>query len=459
MLWAGCLVCLMLLWPVECVKNYSSALGKSILFYNAQRSGQLPGNNPISWRSHSALDDCVLGGWYDGSDHLKFGLPMAAATHLLLWSVYKYKDAYINAGQLNQMYDMVKWPLDYFTRAWNSSKQEFIYQVADEDIDRAYWGRPEDMTMYRPCKAANASHPGSDVAGATAAALAAGYLVFHDKGDVAYSNQLLSKAKTLYKFATDYRGAYQTTSYPSVSYLDELCVAAVWLYRATGTAQYLTDANSFASNDFDWALTSDNQELSCQQLLYEETKSFSHRQAITNYFKAWFPGGSMQYTPCGLVWAMKWGPLGLAANSAFLALLAADVGIEVDSYRKWAVEQINYILGDNHHNGGCYSFEVGYGDRYPLQPHHRGASCPNKPAPCGQNEAGSAESNPQVLTGAIVGGPDEYDQYVDSRPDWIYNRVEIDYNSGFQGALAAIIHLQSLHLFPTTNNKCPCLNE
>lgn len=123
------------------------------------------------------------------------------------------------------------------------------------------------------------------------------------------------------------------------------------------------------------------------------------------------------------------------------------------------MEQINYILGDNHHNGGCYSFEVGYGDRYPLQPHHRGASCPNKPAPCGQNEAGSAEPNPQVLTGAIVGGPDEYDQYVDSRPDWIYNRVEIDYNSGFQGALAAIIHLQSLHLFPTTNNKCPCLSE
>ena len=47
-------------------KDYEDALGKSILFYDAQRSGRLPANNPISWRGDSALDDCVVGGWYDG---------------------------------------------------------------------------------------------------------------------------------------------------------------------------------------------------------------------------------------------------------------------------------------------------------------------------------------------------------------------------------------------------------
>ena len=47
-------------------KNYGEALAKSILFYDAQRSGKLPANNPISWRQDSALDDCVPGGWYDG---------------------------------------------------------------------------------------------------------------------------------------------------------------------------------------------------------------------------------------------------------------------------------------------------------------------------------------------------------------------------------------------------------
>ena len=47
-------------------KNYGDALAKSILFYDAQRSGKLPADNPISWRGDSALDDCVVGGWYDG---------------------------------------------------------------------------------------------------------------------------------------------------------------------------------------------------------------------------------------------------------------------------------------------------------------------------------------------------------------------------------------------------------
>ena len=52
--------------------NYKEALKKSILFYEAQRSGKLPKNNRIKWRGDSALDDGkdnkinLQGGWYDG---------------------------------------------------------------------------------------------------------------------------------------------------------------------------------------------------------------------------------------------------------------------------------------------------------------------------------------------------------------------------------------------------------
>ncbi|KAI8767237.1 endoglucanase A, partial [Biomphalaria glabrata] len=122
-------------------------------------SGPLPANNPIKWRGDSALSDCVVGGWYNGADFLKFGLPMASSAEFLLWSLYKWKDAYVGAGQLTQMYDMVKWPLDYFLKAWNPTKQELVYQVGEENIEYAYWGRPEDMTHPRPCKVASAAHP------------------------------------------------------------------------------------------------------------------------------------------------------------------------------------------------------------------------------------------------------------------------------------------------------------
>ena len=58
--------------------NYADVLGKSILFYEAQRSGKLPahgdnvGQNRIKWRGDSALGDGrdvgkdLTGGWYDG---------------------------------------------------------------------------------------------------------------------------------------------------------------------------------------------------------------------------------------------------------------------------------------------------------------------------------------------------------------------------------------------------------
>ena len=55
-------------------------------------------------------------------------------------------------------------------------------QVGDANLDHQYWGRPEEMTMPRTCVRIGPSRPGSDVAGETGAALAAGAIVFKEKG-------------------------------------------------------------------------------------------------------------------------------------------------------------------------------------------------------------------------------------------------------------------------------------
>uniref|UniRef100_A0A2C9JEE8 Endoglucanase n=1 Tax=Biomphalaria glabrata TaxID=6526 RepID=A0A2C9JEE8_BIOGL len=357
------------------LKNYSSALTKSILFYNAQRSGKLPANNPIPWRGDSALNDCVVGGWYDAGDYLKLGLPLSYTTTALLWSINRFSDGYQRAGQLTQMYDMIKWPLDYFLKAWRPAQNELVVQIGDS-TDHSYWGRAEEMTMTRPCFKINTVTKGSDIAAGTAAALAAGSVAFMLKGDLAYSNQLLNASKSLYTYAK---------------------------------------ANSFC-----------------------EAFQLSAREC------------------CQVLDSMPENAASYAGNSAFIALVAADSGINAASYRKWAVEQINYLLGDNPHSGGCYSYEVGYGSKYPLQPHHAGASCPNKPATCDWSQFSSTAPNPQTLHGALVGGPDQYDNFHDVRSDYIQNEVADDYNSGFQGALAGILHVQAINQFPATSNKCPC---
>lgn len=58
----------------------------------------------------------------------------------------------------------------------------FTPQVGDGNYDHSQWIRPEDMSDHRPSYKVDTSKPGSDVAGETAAAMTAGYLVFKDSG-------------------------------------------------------------------------------------------------------------------------------------------------------------------------------------------------------------------------------------------------------------------------------------
>ena len=42
---------------VTSIFDYGDALSKSLLYFEAQRSGRLPYNQRVSWRHHSALTD------------------------------------------------------------------------------------------------------------------------------------------------------------------------------------------------------------------------------------------------------------------------------------------------------------------------------------------------------------------------------------------------------------------
>ena len=99
--------------------------------------------------------------------------------------------------------------------------------------------------------------------------------------------------------------------------------------------------------------------------------------------------------------------------------------------------QIGYILGDTGR-----SYVVGFGENPPLRPHHRSSSCRSPiTSPCGDAEKNSAGPNPQTLYGALVGGPDQSDNYNDDRDDYVCNEVATDYNAGFQSAVAYLSKL------------------
>ena len=63
-------------------------------------------------------------------------------------------------------------------------------------------------------------------------------------------------------------------------------------------------------------------------------------------------------------------------------------------------------------------------------------SCPAAPSSCGWDELHTSNANPNVLYGAVVGGPDANDNYSDDRESYASNEVGCDYNAGFQSAIA-----------------------
>ncbi|XP_061198129.1 endoglucanase E-4-like isoform X1 [Saccostrea echinata] len=420
--------------------NYNEVLMKSIMFYEAQRSGKLPDDNRITWRGDSSLLDQgdngedLTGGWYDAGDNIKFGFPMAATTTMLTWGLLRYKDAYQHSGQLDKMYECIRWPLEWLLKCHTGTNE--LYVQVGEGKSHSTWDRPESITTRQPVFKVDENKPGSDVAGEYAAAMAAGYLAFKDK-DPTFAAKLLQHAKQINNFAVAYKGKYSDSVtaaaefYRSNDYNDELSWAGVWLYKATNDSKYLAQAEKYYVSGPSWGQSWDDKTAGCQVLLYEETGKDKYKQEIESTFNDWMPGGSIPYSPKGLAFRNQWGSLRYASNMAFLALLLADDGLHSSTYRDWAKGQIHYVLGDTGR-----SFVCGFGVNPPVHPHHRGASCPTMPAPCGMAYLTRKGPNPHVLYGGLVGGPDVHDRYTDDRQNYQINEVACDYNAGFQSAVA-----------------------
>jgi len=390
----------------------------------------------------------LTGGWYDAGDHVKFGFPAAGAATLLAWGVLEFEPGYQHVGQLPYIRDNLRWIADYFVAA-HTAPDELWGQVGNGTLDHAWWGPAEVMQMARPSYKIDATCPGSDLAAETAAALAAISMVFQAT-DPAYASDLLSHAEELYDFANTYEGKYSdcitdaAAFYNSSSgYDDELFWGAAWLYKATGDTDYLQDAHAVypsVAARYDWTHNWDDKAYGAYVLMAQLTGDPQYEQDAENWLDYWTVGHNSQqvlYTPGGLAWLNTWGALRYAANTAFIAFIYSDYLDSVDGdaatvalYHDFAVDQLLYMLGDNPLNR---SLVVGYGDNPPVEPHHRTAHG------SWANHIDTPTDTRHILYGALVGGPDASDSYVDDRNDHVKNEVALDFNAGFTGALARLV--------------------
>lgn len=168
------------------------------------------------------------------------------------------------------------------------------------------------------------------------------------------------------------------------------------------------------------------------------------------------PSSHIEYTPGGLIYRPGGSNLQHATTISFLLLAYANylaktsqavncgsVSVGPTSLRQQAKKQVDYILGNNPMG---MSYMVGYGTKYPQRIHHRGSSLPSiKDHPqfiaCKEGSVyfNSSNPNPNVLVGALVGGPGEDDVYDDDRDDFRKSEPTTYINAPFVGVLAYFV--------------------
>ncbi|KAI3787543.1 hypothetical protein L1987_42088 [Smallanthus sonchifolius] len=458
-------------------QQYSDALSKSILFFEGQRSGKLPANQRLKWRADSALHDGssanvdLVGGYYDAGDNVKFGLPMAFTTTMLAWSIIEFGENM--KSELGNAKEALRWSSDYLVKASMATPDTLYVQVGEPYSDHRCWERPEDMDTPRNVYKVSAQNPGSDVAVETAAALAAASIVYQDS-DPSYSHKLLQTAKNVFDLADKYRGSYSDSLssvvcpfYCSYSgYNDELLWGAAWIHRATQDASYLSYIQSnghiMGSEDDDFSFSWDDKRAATKVLLakgFIENKidEFQlYKQHSDNYICSLIPGSAnsqARYTPGGLFYKQGESNLQYVTTSSFLLLtyakyLGSNGGhaacgasmVPSETLIVQAKKQIDYVLGDNPMK---MSYMVGFGEKYPTCIHHRGSSVPSVhdhpdrvSCDAGHQYFSSWSPNPNLLVGAIVGGPDSNDNYGDDRSNYSQSEPATYINAPFVGAAA-----------------------
>lgn len=241
---------------------------------------------------------------------------------------------------------------------------------------------------------------------------------------------------------------------------------AAWLRRASEDNTYLTYIESNGktlgaddnTNEFGW----DNKHAGLNVLVSKEVMEGnmysleSYKASADSFMCTLIPESSsshIEFTPGGLIYRPGGSNLQHATTISFLLLVYAsylsrtsqsvncgNLFVSPDTLRQQAKKQVDYILGDNPMG---LSYMVGYGNKYPQRIHHRGSSLPSikdhtQFIACKEGSVyfNSTNPNPNVLVGAVVGGPGEDDSYNDDRADYRKSEPTTYINAPFVGVLA-----------------------
>ena len=206
--------------------NYKWLIRNSLLFYEAQRSGNLTEDNRVKWRGDSLWFDYgttqdgkkidLSGGYYDAGDTIKFGFPLAYTMTILAWGGIDFYRSYEMTDEITHLLEAVKWGIDWMDKAvirTDDDISEVFVQVGDPDEEHKLWNRPEDFAesgpnyFERPAFSLTKENGGTDCLMEYVAAFSAASLLYKRANESGIweddGSELLELAERLYAWTDD----------------------------------------------------------------------------------------------------------------------------------------------------------------------------------------------------------------------------------------------------------------
>lgn len=481
-------------------EQYQKALWMTARFYGAQRMGEGVNwlvadhepngvSNGMSFsernfvKGKSYLKDAdgdydLTGGWFDCGDFVLFGQTFFYSAYMLALGYSEFPEGYddyysfdyngyVSSGDytwegkkgvpngIPDIMDEVKYATDFILKAVRN-ENTFYYQKGDGDADHMVWcTSPVKSAMPKAQggesdgsrKILKASGNVTSMAALGGAALAVMSRVYK-KFDPDYAQKCLEKAKVAYDFVNGTSkgntggGAFYGAK---PKYVPDMVILAAELYRATNDSKYLKNAeenctwmDAQTTYDYNYTLCYNNTEDLAAYLMASIKESSYSNKAMTvlDYYV-----NSMYKPSSGYIlrkpghYDAQWGSLRYPANQAFTYGLYSKLKNDKD-VNPYSLATIEFIMGKNSSN---MSFIVGFGNKYPVIPHHRnffrydGNNMSMVPIP--------DKNYKFIQLGFMVGGSGatlESASYSESLDNYQISEGGIDYNAGLVCALGYI---------------------
>jgi endoglucanase len=233
-----------------------------------------------------------------------------------------------------------------------------------------FLGPDTGIPSPRPSYQVNKTVIGTDAVAISAAALAsASYLFRNHLNDTDYADTLLDNATSLFNLADTVqpRQVY-TQSIPAIqefyntnNYTSQLTYAALWMYKASGNETYRTMASDYFDQFnlagqtvgvMDWSDQTNGVFVLGAELDPTNTKYATAAKNVLDTIINSQSGSPCTFTNGGMLWCDGYSDsnsLVPPQDMALLALLYSRLdSSKSDSYTSFAVNQIDYLLGNNY---------------------------------------------------------------------------------------------------------------